>query len=307
MIKNFCLNCGEIGHGYKRCKEPTISIGIICMKFSNKVIKNKILQNFKLNKKNNLDKKINFNKCNILKKYINDIKFLLIRRKHSLGYLEFIRGKYDIQDEKKILKLFSIMTPYEKEDILKNDFDLLWTNIWKKTSYIQIYQIEYNKSKNKFNKLRETSRLRELIKKSKLLFKTPEWGFPKGKRSKQENNLQTAIREFNEETNLKNKDIVIIENLEPFSEVFIGSNNKKYKHIYYFGIYNGLEDDLKVKNYENEFEEIGDIGWFNYIETYELIRDYHFDRKKIITKIFNNIALSIDNISKVKNELSLEN
>jgi len=307
MIKNFCLNCGEIGHGYKRCKEPTISIGIICMKFSNKVIKNKILQNFKLNKKNNLDKKINFNKCNILKKYINDIKFLLIRRKHSLGYLEFIRGKYDIQDEKKILKLFSIMTPYEKEDILKNDFDLLWTNIWKKTSYIQIYQIEYNKSKNKFNKLRETSRLRELIKKSKLLFKTPEWGFPKGKRSKQENNLQTAIREFNEETNLKNKDIVIIENLEPFSEVFIGSNNKKYKHIYYFGIYNGLEYDLKVKNYENEFEEIGDIGWFNYIETYELIRDYHFDRKKIITKIFNNIALSIDNISKVKNELSLEN
>ena len=62
-----------------------------------------------------------------------------------------------------------------------------------------------------------------------------------------------------------------------------------------------------MKKYENEFEEIGDIGWFNYIETYELIRDYHFDRKKIITKIFNNIALSIDNIAKVKNELFLEN
>ena len=307
MIKNFCLNCGEIGHGYKRCKEPTISIGIICVKFSNKFIKNKIIQNLKLNKKNSLDKKINFNKCKILQNYINDIKFLLIRRKHSLGYLEFIRGKYDTQDENKILKLFSIMTPYEKENILNNDFDFLWTNIWKKTSYMQIYQIEYNKSKNKFNKLRETNKLRELIKKSKLLFKTPEWGFPKGKRSKQESNLQTAIREFKEETNLKNKDIIIIENLDPFIEVFIGSNNKKYKHIYYFGIFNGTEEDLKVKNYGNEFEEIGDIGWFNFLETYELIRNYHFDRKKIITKIFNNFALTINSISKVNNELFLEN
>lgn len=307
MIKNFCLNCGESGHGYKRCKEPTISIGIICIKFSNEIIKNKIVQNLKLNKQNNLDKKINFNRCNLLQNYLHDIKFLLIRRKHSLGYLEFIRGKYDVTDTNKIIKLFSIMTPYEKEKILKHNFDFLWTSIWKKTSYIQIYQIEYNKSKNKFNKLKETNKLRNLIKKSKLLFKTPEWGFPKGKRSKQESNLQTAIREFREETNLQNNDITIIDNLKPFVEVFTGSNNKKYKHIYYFGIYNGEKNNLEVKDYGNEFEEIGDIGWFNYIETYELIRNYHFDRKKIITQIFNNFATIIHRIFQFNNQISLEN
>ena len=117
MIKNFCLNCGEIGHGYKRCKEPTISIGIICIKFNNNNTKNKIIQNLQLSNVNNIDKLIKFNKSKFLKKYMNDIKFLLIRRKHSLGYLEFIRGKYDISDEMKISKLFSIMTPYEKDNI----------------------------------------------------------------------------------------------------------------------------------------------------------------------------------------------
>ena len=138
-------------------------------------------------------------------------------------------------------------------------------------------------------------------------FKTPEWGFPKGKRSKQETNLQTAIREFCEETDLSKNDITIIDKLNPFSEVFIGSNNIKYKHIYYFGIYNGCDENIKVKNYGNEFEEIGDIGWYNYIDTYQLIRDYHYDRKKIITKIFYYFTNIVSNYAKYNTNIYLEN
>ena len=87
MIKNFCLNCGEIGHGYKRCKEPTISIGIICIKFSNEEIKNKIIQNLQLNDNKEINKQIEFNKSKIFKKYMNDIKFLLIIYHQNLIFL----------------------------------------------------------------------------------------------------------------------------------------------------------------------------------------------------------------------------
>ena len=29
--KSYCGNCGKIGHIYRRCTEPIISLGIICI------------------------------------------------------------------------------------------------------------------------------------------------------------------------------------------------------------------------------------------------------------------------------------
>ena len=149
MYKNFCSNCGKIGHNNKKCKEPITSIGIICLKINCKKIRNKIITNLSLDKKKLDLKSVKYNTLNIIKDNYDKIKFLLIRRKHSLGYLEFIRGKYKINDDNSITSLLSIMTPIEKEKILSKNFDDLWTDIWKKTSYIQIYQNEYNRSKKK--------------------------------------------------------------------------------------------------------------------------------------------------------------
>jgi 8-oxo-dGTP pyrophosphatase MutT (NUDIX family) len=295
MYKTFCSNCGNPGHNHKKCKEPVTSIGIICLKIDNSNIKNKLVNNFKLtNKKVNFD--INYNTLNIIQDYFDKIKFLLIRRKHSLGYLEFIRGKYKTDDELKIMSLLKIMTPIEKEKILNSTFDILWTDIWRKTSYMQIYQTEYTRSKKKFNLLKHSHKLNELIKKTTMKFLTPEWGFPKGRRSNNENNITTAIREFKEESGLKNEEFILINNIKPFEEIFFGSNGIKYKHIYYFALYNGDNKVLKVNKNDTEFQEIGDIGWFNYMETINLIRDYHYYRKKIITSIFLYIVEKYCNI-----------
>ena len=295
MYKTFCSNCGNSGHNHKKCKEPVTSIGIICLKIDNSNIKNKLVNNFKLtNKKVNFD--INYNTLNIIQDYFDKIIFLLIIRKHSLGYLEFIRGKYKTDDELKIMSLLKIMTPIEKEKILNSTFDILWTDIWRKTSYMQIYQTEYTRSKKKFNLLKHSNKLNELIKKTTLKFLTPEWGFPKGRRSNNENNITTAIREFKEESGLKNEEFILINNIKPFEEIFFGSNGIKYKHIYYFALYNGDNKVLKVNKNDTEFQEIGDIGWFNYMETINLIRDYHYYRKKIITSIFLYIVEKYCNI-----------
>ena len=286
MYKNFCTNCGQIGHNQKKCKEPITSIGIICLKIDDLRIRNKMVMNmnFYNNKKNTYD--IKFNTLNIINKYYDKIKFLLIRRKHSLGYLEFIRGKYKVDRDEKIISLLKIMTPIEKEKILNKNFDDLWTDIWKKTSYIQIYQNEYNRSKKKFNTLKNTDKLSKLIKKTTLKFLTPEWGFPKGRRSNNEDNLTTAIREFKEESGLSDNDFNILKNINSVQEIFFGSNGIKYKHIYYIALYIGKNKQLTINKSDSEFQEIGDIGWFSYIETSNLIREYHIQRKTIITHIF---------------------
>ena len=97
--KNFyCTNCNKKGHVYKNCLEPIISNGIIGI----------YIENFNLENFDNLEKYISLNlysslrlKKNINFEYRNlcnqnpNIKFLMIQRKNSLGYLEFIRGRYD--------------------------------------------------------------------------------------------------------------------------------------------------------------------------------------------------------------------
>jgi 8-oxo-dGTP pyrophosphatase MutT (NUDIX family) len=286
MYKNFCTNCGHIGHNQKKCKEPITSIGIICLKINNLNIRNKMIMNLNLNNEDINISDIKYNTLNIIKNNYDKIKYLLIRRKHSLGYLEFIRGKYKVEKDDKIISLLKIMTPIEKEKILNKTFDELWTDIWKKTSYIQIYQNEYNRSKNKFTLLKSNNKLSKLVKATTLKFLTPEWGFPKGRRSNNENNLDTAIREFKEESSLTNEDFHIIKNIDPVQEIFFGSNGIKYKHIYYIALYIGEDKELIINNSDSEFQEIGDIGWFNYMETSNLIREYHLQRKTIITHIF---------------------
>ena len=50
-------------------------------------------------------------------KYKNSIKFLMIRRKNTLGYIEFIRGRYNIDNIDGIIFLFRQMTPLEIKKI----------------------------------------------------------------------------------------------------------------------------------------------------------------------------------------------
>ena len=97
--KIICGNCGKIGHIYKNCKFPVMSLGIIAFKYEN-----------------------------------SSFKYLLIRRKDTLGFVEFLRGKYNINDRNYILNLFKEMTQNEVKRILSDDFDTLWKQLWMEQS-----------------------------------------------------------------------------------------------------------------------------------------------------------------------------
>ena len=60
---NFCNNCGETGHAFHQCRKPITSTGMI-----------------------------------VFKKDDDQIKYLMICRKDSLGFVDFMRGKYQTHD-----------------------------------------------------------------------------------------------------------------------------------------------------------------------------------------------------------------
>ena len=83
----YCGNCGKLGHTYRKCKLPITSCGIILYK------NNKFFEEVK-----DEDGDI----INNHERYY----FLLIRRKDTLGYVEFLRGKYDEMNEDYLVKIF---------------------------------------------------------------------------------------------------------------------------------------------------------------------------------------------------------
>ena len=259
-IKNnsTCNNCGKHGHIYHHCKLPITSYGVILFRHSNK-----------------------------------GLQFLMIRRKDSFGYIDFIRGKYACHNVEQIQQTIDEMSMQEKERLLRLlddsvSFETLWNLLWGENNGIQ-YRGEESSSLKKceivrsgiLNNDNEKITLEDIIKKSKTNWLETEWEFPKGRRNFQEKDLECAIREFEEETGYSNSDIIIVDNLLPFEEIFIGSNHKSYKHKYYLGYMNNINDD--VLNFQKT--EVSKLEWKTIDECLKSIRPYNLEKKQLIINI----------------------
>ena len=265
MDKCYCNNCGNYGHLYKNCRHPILSYGIIL-----------------------------YHKC----KETNEIKIVMIERKDSLSYIEFLRGKYSSIYNLDYLKLlFSRMSSTEIERICNNDFDTLWNDLWIHTETIN-YRIkkEYIKSKNSFNNIKKGYKIKDKLINFEYMSKVVEnkytlneWEIPKGRRNELETNKECAIREFKEETNINESYFNIINNMIPIIEEYQGINKVRYKHIYYIGEANEKYDlKIDMKN-KDQYTEIKDIKWLSELEAYDKIRDYDVKKKKIIKDFFDFI------------------
>jgi 8-oxo-dGTP pyrophosphatase MutT (NUDIX family) len=305
FIYDKCDNCGTIGHDYKQCNVPITSWGIILVK----IIKD-IDDSIKIGDKTNIDvsdktEGIYINDTTYLKTIcnkMNTIKFLLIRRKYSLGYTEFIRGNYKKDNIDGIIFLFQQMTPIEIKNINESTFDELWDDFWtpenKKKNHIKK---KYFESKENFESLKNKKdvelSLEFYTKNVKSLYDIPEWGFPKGRKMKGETDMDCAIREFGEETNFKINDIKIMSNVKPIIENIVGTNGVSYRHIYFLA---ENITDIYPEIGINNANEIGDIGFFTYDESMTILREYHVEKKNITKNIYLYLLESLSNNNDVE-------
>ena len=276
------------------------SYGIICIKIDNSILISVDEINSYLNTNNidvekyNLENILNLNKID---DYKNKIKFLLVQRKHSFSYVDFIRGKYDENNIDEVLILLHLMTKDEIINILNTEFEKLWDELWQESAKYEQFKKEFNISKQKFNSLKININMIDFNK----LYDTPEWGFPKGRKNKYESNVKCAFREFTEETNIQKNQIILLNKLNNFEENII-SKNTLYKLIYYIGL-SSYEHKLNIAN-EYQKTEIGDIKWVAYEDIQYFIRDYYKDKLSLINNIFFIIINLLENILQ-KNETSV--
>jgi 8-oxo-dGTP pyrophosphatase MutT (NUDIX family) len=248
-----CNNCGKQGHLFHQCKLPITSYGIILFRQSEK-----------------------------------GIQFLMLRRKDSFGYIDFIRGKYSPYNIYQISSIVDQMSVNEKGRILTLSFDEMWKKMWGDSSSSQ-YKNEELTSCKKLDLIRKgitinekTITLKDIIENSNTMWNETEWEFPKGRRNNKEKDLECALREFEEETGISKNTIKIVENVMPFEEIFIGTNHKSYKHKYFLAFMNENTGD-----YLSHFQvtEVSKLEWKTLEECLESIRPYNLEKKQLIVNI----------------------
>tara|TARA_B110000902_G_C14257977_1_gene568676 strand:- start:306 stop:1205 length:900 start_codon:yes stop_codon:yes gene_type:complete len=274
----FCNNCGNIGHYNRRCNLPKTSFGIIAISYDKEILPKilKIKENLEYNY---LDidnyNYLHINNIHRITSFYNSIKFLMIRRKHSLNYVEFIRGKYNTFDD--AINMLMLMSKEEVVNIISNNFEDLWNNLWLENS--KSHMKEFRKSKNKFKNFITSDNINE-IQKLDLPYDEPEWCFPKGRKNVYEKSIDCAVREFKEETQyyIEKKDIC--KNIIPINETYTGTDDNIYKNVYYISLDIDTDNFNKLNN-----NEVSSVRWVNYYEASKLLRPYYKSKKQLINKL----------------------
>jgi ADP-ribose pyrophosphatase YjhB (NUDIX family) len=285
-ISTCCNNCGKSGHYYYQCKLPITSYGIIAFKMVH-----------------------------------GEPHFLMIRRKNTFGFIDFIRGKYNCNNVHQLQNIVDQMSIEEKDKILNQSFNTLWADMWG-SSNNGIYRSEEVNSSKKFDILKNGGTykkhndvhelhidvshggnddsltdcyekntaivsLESIVCQSETNWTEPEWEFPKGRKNSREKDIECALREFEEETGIPKERIDVIQNAYPFEEIFIGTNYKCYKNKYFLGYYNfnSKKECAKWDNNSFQKEEVSKMEWVNLKDVIKNIRPYNLEKIHLINSV----------------------
>jgi 8-oxo-dGTP pyrophosphatase MutT (NUDIX family) len=174
---------------------------------------------------------------------------LTVKKRNTYAFVEFILKKHIRTDEKRILFLLDNMTYDEKVDLLSLNFGQIWhrfqlynpdapagtvgTNgaMWSPEDFEK-----YKLRKLNFERVFLSDKgklLRRLISKSKNSINN--WELPKGRRNGPEPELNCAIRETSEETDMNPVDYTLLVH-EPLLKLIQSTSFVRYESYYYIGV-----------------------------------------------------------------------
>ena len=220
-------------------------------------------------------------------KKLGHYEVLLVKRRHSFCYVDFILGKYSSDCD--IIKLLKNITIEEALDIWSLDFKQMWYRVW----INDIKPDMYERKKSKFRKifLKDGGfKLRGMLKGINYSNVIDNWEYPKGHKKIGEHKVECALREFLEETRIHITKIHLYFDVS-FIENFT-SESVKYLRQYYLAIpKTDIVPEIRFDNFVKQISEIVDIRWFslNDIKTFD-----NKNRLKNVAKFF------IEKVKKMK-------
>jgi 8-oxo-dGTP pyrophosphatase MutT (NUDIX family) len=164
--------------------------------------------------------------------------------------------------DKDIVDLFYMMTPAEKERLLKFSFESLWNDMWV-CKELDVWRYGRESARRKFELI--NPKIKMFVDKTRMSsYTTLPWGFPKGKTNTNELAQECALREFKEELNwyrsrrvneaIDYNDIVLWNN-GPILESFYGSDGRLYETYYYIA---ETKTELPFISFKDEYSIRGE-------------------------------------------------
>lgn len=224
----------------------------------------------------------------IRKDKIKELRFLLPQRRDTIHYIEF--SKYNC-DDRMVPKIISLMTKDEKKRIMNcynsNRLIDIWFDLWinkRSKTFKKEFKSAIENYKNNIEKYKD------LLLDEKLGLDECPWQPPKGRKHVDETELECAKREFEEETTIS-KDSISICNIKPYNDVYIGSDGKVYRNVFfvaYLPYYKYKQPEYRNSLFRKYItEETQDMKWM----TYEQCMTKLSDTQKIIFTELNNYLI----------------
>ncbi len=226
-------------------------------------------------------------------------EYLLVQRRDTMAYRDLIRGKYCNRPILEICRTyFEEMTTQERLQIQTWSFEQLWTSIWsygiENEQDPQEEQVQSNlhystseqylRAEQKFKAL-DLAYLSNLVGPSQ--YQEPEYGFPKGRPTRHESNLDTAMREFTEEVDLDatDRNNVIVVSDSPLEERFVATNGLTYSHTYYLAelVCKDYIPQVNPSNLQQQCE-IGSLFFATLDQALHRFRSYDRAKKQVLVQ-----------------------
>ena len=202
-----------------------------------------------------------------IRKSPRGLEMLLVQRRNSYAFGDFILCKYDVTDNPRIVQLFNGMTIEEKTVLATMNFDSIWYHLWLGVppKWANFATCRY-RFFMMFRGPQGEKRLATLI--STTTNNARVWSTPKGRRECGESSIECAVREFQEETTFeKDKNYQLLPQI--CHEYSHTSDGVRYTVITYLGVAFPAEEQRNYAFHNPQVDamnhwqvhEISDIRW----------------------------------------------